>query len=131
MKDLVLIFIGAALGGLISWWRTYTYYKKSNREQARLYKKLSINLRKWILEDTRTNLSVVDLNELLKKRTIDPESDYSFPYKVCPKCGSRNIVRDDDMQVDSDFCDGEMLYSPSYFKALFCEDCGWRVSEAG
>ena len=73
----------------------------------------------------------MDLNELLKKRTIDPKSDYPFPYKVCPKCGSKNIVRDDDMQVDADFCDGEILYSPIYFKAVFCEDCGWRVSEAG
>lgn len=123
--------LGLIIGIIVTWLVTHIYYKKAFRDQKLLYDKISRNLRKWILADTRTHLSVKDLNSLLEEKTIDPNSDYPFPYKVCPKCGSNNIIRYKDIQGEPDYCDGEMTYSPIYFNAISCEDCGWTLSEAG
>lgn len=127
---MITFIIGIILGGIITWIVAYIYYKRTFRDQEKLYSKLSSNLRDWILADTRRHLSVTDLNDLLEEKTVDPESDYPFPYKACPKCGSENIYQDTDIEADVDIGDGgDILQTPIYYKALQCDDCGWRVSE--
>jgi len=122
--------LGTVIGILGTWVVTHIYYKLASRDQNLLYEKLTDHARQWILEDQRTHLSVADLNELLEEKTIDPDSDYSLPYKVCLKCGSENIHRDTDVDVDGDVGDeGEPVLTHVSFDALQCDDCGWRISE--
>lgn len=129
--EILLFFLGLVLGGLVSWLITHVYYRIATKEQDAVYKKLSKKLQTWILADTRKHLSVADLNALLEQKTIDPDSDYPFPYKACPKCGSANVYRTTDVEGECEAGDnGEPFWTPIYFKALACDDCGWKLSEA-
>jgi hypothetical protein len=76
----MLLFIIGIVG---TWVVAHIYYRRACRDQNLLYEKLTCNARRWILDDQRTHLSVEDLNGLLDEKTIDPDSDYPFPYKVC------------------------------------------------
>lgn len=105
------------MGGGISWVLTHVYYRKSSTEQEALYKKLSDNLRKMILEDPRDSLTVLDLNQLLHMKIIDKRrvnQGDPLPYKACPKCGSKNLAR------------GEMNRDDSNYLVISCKDCDWQ-----
>ena len=120
---------GIVLGGLVSWAITHVYYKRANRDQATLYKKLSSEMRGWILADTRKHFSVADLDALLREKTIDLGSSDPLPFKACPKCGSENLSREIDFEVDTDVGDyGEAMHSAIRIPAIVCADCGWYKS---
>jgi hypothetical protein len=123
--------LGILLGGIITVVVAHLYYRQSYRDQELLWGKFSDELRELILSDTRSRLTVPELNDLLREKTIDPHSDRPFPYKVCPQCGSENIIEDVDIEADVEpGDDGEAFSTPIYFKALRCDDCGWRISQA-
>jgi len=127
---MITLVLGIIIGGIITWYVAHAYYKKAYHDQEALYNKFSSNLREWILADTRRHLSVPDLNQMLEEKTIDKDSDYPFPYKACPKCGSDNIYRGKDADADVDVGDeGEAVFTPIYYKAMQCEECGWQISE--
>jgi hypothetical protein len=130
VTTMLFFILGTVIGTLGTWLVAHVYYTVSRHDQTLLYEKLNANARQWILEDQQEHLSVADLNELLRKKTIDPHSDYSLPYKVCLDCGSANIHRDTDVEVDGDVDDERgPVFSPMDYDALQCDDCGWRISE--
>jgi len=49
----IVFFLGLFFGGIISWLLTHVYYRRSSTEQEAIYKKLSDEVRKMILEDSR------------------------------------------------------------------------------
>jgi predicted nucleic-acid-binding Zn-ribbon protein len=87
-------------------------------------------LKKVILSDKRKSLTVTDLNELLRDKVIDRTSSETLPYKVCPKCGSKNISRSTDLIVDGEVGDdGETSQTATPFGTIRCLECGWRDDE--
>ncbi len=129
---MIQFLAGLIIGGLISWGITHWYYVRSAEDQRLVYDKLSSEIKGLILADKRANLSVRDLNELLRRLVIDETSSDPLPYKVCPKCGSENIYPSTDFIVDSEMGDDGMSYhTAAPFKAIECEDCGWRDDEIG
>jgi hypothetical protein len=88
---------------------THVYYKKSSKDQNVVFNKLSEEVRDAILNDNREKLSVLELNELIREKTINEEVGEAIPYMVCPKCGSEDLERTSDVEVD---------YGP---------DCCWSI----
>ena len=127
---MIQFFAGLLIGGLISWGITHWYYVRSSRTQQTVFDKLSSELRDMILADKRSNLSVKDLNELLRDTVIDKTSTDPLPYKLCPKCGSENIYRSKDFIVDAEMGDGGIpFHTATPYKTIICDDCGWRDDE--
>ena len=127
---ILLLLVGALLGGFISWIITHSYYKKSSVEQKAIFNKLSTEIKQTILKDKRDSLTVKELNELLEEKVIDRESKDTLPFKACPKCGSENIVSGEDAIVDYDVGDeGEPVPSPTLYGTVKCRDCGWEKTE--
>lgn len=123
---LAIIFFFA--GASISWLIAHFYYKRSSKDAFLLYEKFNEESRKLILDAQGSSLSVKDLNVLLKERVIDKESDEYFPFRVCPECGSENIIPGEDVIVDEEYDGmGGISQSPTFFPTLKCEDCGWYV----
>ena len=124
--DFTYFFLGALITLVVS----HLYFKRSGKEQFLIYNKLSDELKKIILNDQREKLTVKELNELLKEKTIDPNSKEIFPFKCCPKCGSDNIVHDTDHIVDVDVGDfGEPMPYATPYKKIYCYDCSWEKDE--
>ena len=71
--EILLFLLGLVLGALASWRITHIYYKKSSVDQNALFNKLSKEVRDVILNDNRNKLSVLELNELIRGKTIDEE----------------------------------------------------------
>lgn len=107
--------IGLLLGGFITWLVAHIYYRKSSNDQKRFYLKFSKDVRNVILQDNRAKLSVRDLNELLKEKTMNPKSRDPLPYKACPKCGSKDLNR-------SELTDNRR--DETYW-TITCRSCGW------
>lgn len=121
---------GVILGGIITWVITHIYYKRSRRDQNAVSDKLSLELKRLILDDKRKSLTVTDLNELLRDKVIDRTSSETLPYKVCPKCGSENISRSTDFIVDEEAGDdGGTFQTAAPFGIIQCLECGWRDDE--
>ena len=57
-------------------------------------------MREVILNDNREKLSVFELNELIREKTIDEEVVEELPYMACPKCGSEDLEPTSDVKVD-------------------------------
>ncbi len=113
----IVFFLGLFLGGVISWLLTHLYYRRSSTEQEALYKKLSDDVRKMVLEDPRDSLTVLELNRLLDSKTIDKHrinQGHPLPYKACPKCGSKNLAR------------GEINRADDNYLVISCKDCDWQ-----
>ncbi len=47
--EIILLLIGAIIGGLVSWFISHRYYEKSSSEQKDLYKNYQMTLQKLIL----------------------------------------------------------------------------------
>lgn len=70
--EIILLFFGVIIGGLISWYITHRYYKKSSQEQEKLIKKLSqelkeVNTLKYfevLLEESKWKKESVGHNEV-------------------------------------------------------------------
>lgn len=128
----MLLLAGAGLGGLLSWLVTYVYYVKANRqssviaaEHKALLQKLPAEFLDALHADKRAALTVLELNELLRERTIDGTSTDIFPYKACPQCGSDNIYDTKDVFGEHDGDD----WIPVWYRVKKCEECGWQTDE--
>ena len=109
--------IGLIIGALASWAITHWYYRRSSNDQERLFGKLSSEVRTAILDDTRSTLTIPELNRLLEDKTIDPEAaGYPLPFKACPKCGSEKLERRECIDPKHD----ELYY------VIQCKECPWN-----
>ncbi|MCK4765986.1 MAG: hypothetical protein KAW12_27555 [Candidatus Aminicenantes bacterium] len=133
---MIEFLLGSILSGGLSWAITHLYHVKSNKEQRKHYEelkkfisKLPEDFKKIVLEDKRDTLTVPELNDLLKKKTIDDSIPGEIKYKACPECGSENLVWDEnfDTIVDVDVSDGEPFFSGTPVPGRVCRDCGWGV----
>jgi predicted RNA-binding Zn-ribbon protein involved in translation (DUF1610 family) len=126
--QILLFLLGLVLGALTSWGITHTYYKKSSVDQKALYNKLSKEVRDAILNDSRDKLSVLELNELIREKTIDEEVGEAIPYMACPRCGSEDLERTLDAEVD---------YGPEgpelagHYDIVRCKKCDWIKTSHG
>lgn len=120
--DIISLIVGAIIGALSSWCIAHVYYVKSNKEQQKsfkeqqyLFNKLSEDVRLIILSDKRESLSIIELNELLAKKTITdfPKGD-PLPYKACPKCGAKELKR------------GELISNDENYYIIQCQNCAWQ-----
>jgi len=124
------LICGVVLGGIFTWIIAHWYYLRSAHDQQRLFGKLSLEVRELILSDKRDSITVAQLNELLQKKTLDLSSGNVLPYKVCPKCGSENLIRNRDFIVDEEPGDDGMAFQVATpYKTIGCDDCGWRDDE--
>lgn len=126
--ELFLFIFGLVTGGVISLCITHIYYRKSTHDQNTLFNKLSEELRNLILHDHRDRLSVMDLNELIQKKTIDTEIGEAIPYIACPRCGSEDLKRSSDVEVDYDL-EGPIL--AGHYDIVQCRNCGWTKTSHG
>lgn len=109
LQDIIFLILGAVLGGIIGWITSVYFYRKSNKEQAALYNKLTSDIRELILADPRDQLSVEELNELLELKT--QKDGY---YIACPQCGNTKL------KYGSFIDDREETWY-----ATDCPSCGW------
>jgi hypothetical protein len=77
--EIILFLSGLLFGSLISWLITHVYYKKASQDQNTVFNKLSEEVRSAILEDNREKLSVFELNELIREKTIDRNVGEAIP----------------------------------------------------
>jgi len=120
------------LGLIASWIIAHFYYKKSNHDQNDLFNKLPEYIRQGLLEDQREKLSVKELNELIRLKTIDEMKKGFDAFKACPQCGSNSLTIGKELyDVDVDYKPGEgESFYPSYVECITCGDCGWKKTEA-
>jgi hypothetical protein len=79
-------------GWLVSYW----FYRRHKNESMALSTKLSVDARRFLLEDSRESLGLTDIIQLFHEKIIDEHLDLldgPFPYRRCPKCGSKRIRR--------------------------------------
>ena len=129
---MVNLIIGIFSGAIASWVIAHFYYRKSNHDQNDLFNKLPEYIRQAVLEDQREKLSVKELNELIRLKTIDKMKKGFEAFKACPKCGSKNITVGDelyDVDVSGSSLD-DATYSPIFIKCITCQECGWKKTEA-
>ncbi len=127
---MITFVAGIVLGGLVSWVITHVYHVLSSRDQRAVFNKLTASLRDLILQDKRAHLTIEELNTILRDRTIDPSSNDPLPYKACPKCGSDNLIRSRDYEVDVEAGDsGEPFHTATPYGTIECKGCGWRDTE--
>lgn len=126
--EIALFLLGLMFGGLISWGITHAYYKKSSKDQNAVFNKLSEDVRDAILDDNREKLSILELNELIRQKTSDEEVGEAIPYMACPRCGSENLERTSDVEVDygPDGPESGMVYY-----IVRCKECGWEKTSHG
>ncbi len=111
-----IAIITCLLSAIISWGIAKFYYRRSSVDQNRLWGKFTNELRQILLDDPRTSLSVIELNELLENKTIERAPTGSpLPYKACPKCGSEELERKSSVNQQDD----EIYYT------IGCKLCGW------
>jgi len=121
MLSLIIGIGGMLVGVIITWIIARHYYFRATKDQATLFYKLDDSLRKTILNDQREKLSVKELNEILTSKTLDENYKGKLPFKACPKCGSENLQRGIEYDVEHD---GENFIGIPY-GSIVCIDCGW------
>ena len=126
--EILQFVLGMITGGIISWEITHVYYKKSSANQKKLYNKLTDKIRNAILNDNREKLSVSELNKLIREKTIDKNVGEAIPYMFCPKCGSDELKRTSDVEVDHQPEGPQLLY---HFDIIQCRQCGWTKTSNG
>ena len=126
--EIVLFLSGLLFGGLISWGIAQVYYKRTSRDQNAVFNKLSEVVRDAILEDNREKLSVFELNELIMEKTIDKDAGEALPYMACPCCGSEDLERTSDVEVDYGRGGSELA---GHYDIVRCEECGWEKTSHG
>lgn len=73
--EMILFLSGLTLGALVSWEFTHAYHKESSAA----FNKLSMEVRQAIIEDDREKLSIIELNDLIREKTIDKEIGKETP----------------------------------------------------
>lgn len=120
------LIVGIVAGGLISWLITHSYHLRNSKSQNDLFDKLSDEVRTIILADKRDNISIPELNKLLREKTIDKTSVGALPFKACPTCGSSSLEFDTailDVDEDPDGMGG-VSQAPIFVKEVSCKTCG-------
>ncbi|MFH1371919.1 MAG: hypothetical protein ABII09_11635 [Planctomycetota bacterium] len=121
---------GIILGGIVSWVIARRFYLLAHQDQKILYNKLSSEIRETILSDKRESITISQLNDLLRKKTLDASGDNELPYKICPKCGSDNLTRNKDFVVEEESGDDGLPFQiPIPYKTIECDNCGWKDNE--
>jgi hypothetical protein len=128
LMEITLFLLGLIIGGLTSWAIAHAYYKKSSKDQNAVFNKLSEEVRVAILDDNREKLSVLELNELIREKTIDEEVGEAIPYMACPKCGSEDLERTTDVEVEYG---PEGIESGTPYDIIRCKECGWTKTSHG
>ena len=126
--EIVFFLLGLFLGVLVSWGIAHAYYKKSSIEQNKLFNKLSKEVRDAILADNRDKLSILELNELIRDKTIDAHVGESLPYIACPRCGSEDLERTTDVEVEYG---PEGPESGIPYDIIRCKKCNWTKTSHG
>ncbi len=126
--EIVLFLLGVIIGGIVSWVISHAYYKKASQDQNVIFNKLSKEIRDAILNDNRDKLSVLELNELLREKTIDAEVGEAIPYVACPKCGSEDLERTSDAEVEYG---PEGIESGIPYDIIRCKECNWTKTSHG
>jgi hypothetical protein len=86
------LILGFGAGWIIS----YFFFRRRQTASNKLYEKLSMDSRNFILNDPRGKLGLADIIALFYDKIIDEHLDLldqPFPYKRCPKCGSKKVRR--------------------------------------
>jgi hypothetical protein len=126
--EIALFLIGLIIGALTSWGITHAYYKKASQEQNILFNKLSKEVRDAIIKDKRKSLSVLELNELIREKTIDEAVGEAIPYMACPRCGSEDLERTSDAEVEYG---PEGVESGVPYDIVRCKECNWIKTSHG
>jgi len=118
----MISFVYFVVGAGIAWFFAYLFYKKGSKG----FNKLSDELKTAIINSPKeTPLTVKDLNAIIDKRVVDETMESNeLPYKACPKCGSENLARGEDVLVDYDADGFSMTGTP--YPTIECLDCGWE-----
>lgn len=126
--EILLFLLGIVFGALASWGITHKYYKKASEDQNTLFNKLSEAVRNAILNDSRDKLSILELNELIREKTIDKMVGEAIPYMVCPRCGSGELERTSDIEVDYGPEGSELA---GHYDIVHCKGCDWTKTSHG
>jgi predicted nucleic-acid-binding Zn-ribbon protein len=85
-----ILFFGAG------WLVAYFFFRRQKRAGETLLHKLTYDARTFLLKDAREKLGLTDVIDLFREKIIDEHLDLldePFPYKRCPRCGSKKIKR--------------------------------------
>jgi hypothetical protein len=80
----------------VGWVIAYFFFRRHRTASNKLYTKLSVDARNFILNDPQAKLGLADIIALFYDKIIDEHLDLldqPFPYKRCPKCGSKKVRR--------------------------------------
>jgi DNA-directed RNA polymerase subunit RPC12/RpoP len=84
------------LGFGAGWIIAYYFFRRRRSGSDRVYQKLSMDAKNFILNDPREKLGLADIIALFYDKIISEHLDsldQPFPYKRCPKCGSKKVRR--------------------------------------
>ena len=107
--------LGTIIGVIAGWLIARHYYLKTSKDLDKFFRKLPHKIIRPILDDKRDHLTVKELNDLLEKKIIDPDTEDPLPYISCPKCGSTKLER----SSAEDFNNHETHFS------IKCPNCDW------
>lgn len=117
-------------GSFLTWIITHFYHKINTKNQNDIYNKLSTDFKDIIIADKRDSLSIIEINNILREKIIDDNIEGPFQYKKCPRCGSENLNRETDYEVDINTGDfGEPVYDGTPYQIIECRDCDWKKTE--
>lgn len=119
----------AAVGVVLGWLGNHFYSVRGSREANASHAELRGLIEKLpeafvsaVRTDHRDNLTVKELNDLLRKLTVD---ETTGQFTNCPKCGSHHLREFHDDEVDADY-DGAYLIC--HYDGVECLDCEWRYT---
>jgi hypothetical protein len=122
--DLILMF---ALG----WALAYFFFRRRQSASSKIYDKLSPDARHFLLQDPRQTLGLAGIIDLFRDKIIDEHLDVldePFPYKRCPRCGSKHVrrfvVRADGTPDVQGAPDTPPLAGEDF--KIICRSCGYR-----
>jgi hypothetical protein len=113
------------------WLVAYFFFRRQKRAGETLLGKLTYDARNFLLKDEREKLGLTDVIDLFREKIIDEHLDLldePFPYKRCPRCGSKKIKRFvllPNGSLDSQNVPVEPPLAGEDFKIL-CRSCGYR-----
>lgn len=117
--------IRTLIGGIIGWLISYYFNSEGNKklegeiknlkqDQYKLNKYLSKETQRVIMNSKKENMTVKELNELIKDKTFDEGSPEPLPYKRCPKCGNEDLYKSGN------------LYKGEQYYFVECKECNWN-----
>jgi len=115
----------------LGWLVAYFFYRRQKRAGETLLNKLTYDARIFLLKDSREKLGLTDVIDLFREKIIDEHLDLldePFPYKRCPRCGSKKIKRlvmdPSGVATISDLPPEPPLAGQDY--KIICRTCGYH-----